>query len=42
MIRNGAIKARIYDEDTNEEFVLESSGYVQKGEIAEILLERES
>ena len=42
MIRNGAIKARIYDENTNEEFVLESSGYVQKGEIVEILLEREN
>lgn len=42
MIRNGTIKARIYDENTNEEFVLESSGYVQKGEIVEILLEREN
>lgn len=41
MIRNGAIKARIYDENTNEEFFLESSEYVQKGEIVEILLERE-
>ena len=41
MIRNGAIKAKIYDETTNEEFSFRSSGYIQKGEVVEICLNLE-